>query len=180
MHRLEQMKETLMGEVMHQLGDLRSANSKELGEAVDMIKDLAEAIYYCQIVEAMKESDKEKGKEKHIYHYAEPMMYNDRSNGRMYYPMDYNDNGSNNNRRYYDSREYPIDIRDYREGRAGSSRRMYMESKEMHKDKTSQMHELEKYMQELSTDITEMIDGASPEEKQLLQKKLSVLATKIV
>ena len=192
MHRLEQMKETLMGEVMHQLGDLRSANSKELGEAVDMIKDLAEAIYYCQIVEAMKESDKEKGKEKHIYHYAEPMMYNDRSNGRMYYPMDYsdngrmyypmsyNDNGSNSNRRYYDSKEYPIDIRDYREGRAGSSRRMYMESKEMHKDKTSQMHELEKYMQELSTDITEMIDGASPEEKQLLQKKLSVLATKIV
>jgi hypothetical protein len=66
------------------------------------------------------------------------------------------------------------------EGRAGHVRRLYMESKEMHKDKTAQMHELEKYMQELSVDITEMIEGASMEEKQMLQKKLSVLAAKII
>ena len=34
-------------------------------------------------------------------------------------------------------------------------------------------------MQELTTDISEMIDGASPEEKQLLQKKLTTLSQKI-
>ena len=39
------------------------------------------------------------------------------------------------------------------------------------------MHE--NYMHELTEDITEMIQDASPEEKQLLQKKLSTLATKV-
>jgi hypothetical protein len=34
-------------------------------------------------------------------------------------------------------------------------------------------------MQELSTDIVEMIDDASPEEKSYLEKKISALATKI-
>ncbi len=201
MKRLEHTKEMLMDAVQSQLGDLRSANTEELGQAIDMIKDLSEAIYYCQIVEAMKESDKDKEKEKHIYHYTipEPRRYYD------YYPMNYNndsyasnesgggrrnysdrtnyneynkmyyedqrDMGGNDRRNYSDGKsyyEYPIDIRDYREGRSGSSRRMYMESKEMHKDKTVQMHELEKYMQELTSDVTEMIDGASPEEKQML------------
>ena len=59
------------------------------------------------------------------------------------------------------------------------SRKSYMESKEMHHTKATQMKELEKYLQELSTDITEMIEGASPEEKQLLEKKISLLASKI-
>lgn len=48
-----------------------------------------------------------------------------------------------------------------------------------YKDKTQQMKELENYMQELSTDITEMIQDASPEEKLMLQQKISTLATKI-
>ena len=34
-------------------------------------------------------------------------------------------------------------------------------------------------MQELTSDIAEMIEDATPEEKQLLQKKISSLATKI-
>ena len=29
-----------------------------MGEAIDMIKDLSEAIYYCTITEAMEKSDK--------------------------------------------------------------------------------------------------------------------------
>ena len=41
------------------------------------------------------------------------------------------------------------------------------------------MKDLEKYMHELSTDITEMISDASPEEKQLLKQKLTTLATKL-
>jgi hypothetical protein len=35
-------------------------------------------------------------------------------------------------------------------------------------------------MMELSEDITEMIENSSVEEKQLLQKKLTMLAQKIV
>jgi hypothetical protein len=54
-----------------------------------------------------------------------------------------------------------------------------MEAKEGHGDETHRMKELESYMQELTTDIAEMIKDASPGEKQLLQKKISSLAQKI-
>jgi hypothetical protein len=41
------------------------------------------------------------------------------------------------------------------------------------------MHELEKYLKELSNDITEMIDDASPEERAILRDKMTTLASKI-
>jgi hypothetical protein len=69
--------------------------------------------------------------------------------------------------------------RDGREGRSGQSRRSYMESKEMGKEKQEKMKELEKYMGELSSDVTEMISDASPEEKTMLKNKLQVLTQKI-
>ena len=96
--------------------------------------------------------------------YDDGMMYN--SNYSMY---------ENDNRNYPPMEMY---IRDPREGRSGQRRKMYMDGKGM-KDKTSQMKELESYMQELSQDMTEMIADASPEEKQLLQQKISMLAAKI-
>ena len=74
---------------------------------------------------------------------------------------------------------YPSEFRDVREGRSPISRKMYMESKEMHKGTPQQMKELEKYIQELSQDVIEMIKDATPEEKVMLQQKLSTLATKI-
>lgn len=80
---------------------------------------------------------------------------------------------------YYNEKEFPMDLRDSREGRSPMMRRMYMESKELHKDKEIKMKELDKYMKELSEDLVEMIDDASPEERQLLEKKISALATKI-
>ena len=73
----------------------------------------------------------------------------------------------------------PFDTRDQREGRSPMSRKGYMEGKEMHLGKEKQMKELEKYMQELTSDITEMIQGSSPEEKQLMQKKIATLAEKV-
>ena len=105
----------------------------------------------------------------------------------MYY-TDYAMNNGGGSRNYQDgnrqtsgeSRNYPIELRDYREGRSPMTRKTYMERKMHGGAKEAQMHELEKYMQELTSDITEMIDGASMEEKQMLQKKISALATKIV
>ena len=41
------------------------------------------------------------------------------------------------------------------------------------------MQELEKYMRELTDDILEMIEDAIPEEKVILNQKLSTLANKI-
>lgn len=99
-------------------------------------------------------------------------------------------NGSSGNRGYTDSRQseggnYSSRMqRDGREGRSGEARRGYMETKEMHKgnsadDKQHKMKELENYMKELSTDITEMISDASSEEKNMLKNKLQVLMQKI-
>lgn len=219
--RLKRMKETLASCIEGQLGNLQSVDAKELGEVVDMVKDLEEAIYYCSITKAMEEAEK---KEKHThteYHHYTPMLppvqyYRDMDRqdyDRMYYPMNqdmmyypgqprdsmgryaegrqYSNGGggrsgngsggsnSGGSSRQYTEMEFPIDLRDEREGRSPMSRRMYMESKQLHKDKATKIKDLEKYMKELSEDIVEMVEDASPEEKQLLEKKIASLATKI-
>lgn len=214
MERLKHIKETLLGCIEGQMSHLDTVDTEELGDVVDMVKDLEEAIYYCTITKAMEEKEKSgNGGEKEYHYYTEyryPERDIDRENGKMYYnmmPMTYTDQGrmyyngsggssstsggnsggsssssggnsSSGGSRNYSEYEYPM-MRDKREGRSPMSRRTYMESKEMHQPKTTQMKELEKYLQELSTDITEMIQDASPEEKSFLEKKISALATKI-
>jgi type IV secretory pathway VirB4 component len=49
----ELMKTTLMSCVQSQMSNLKDVDAKELGEAIDMLKDLEEAMYYCTITEAM-------------------------------------------------------------------------------------------------------------------------------
>ena len=149
--RLKYMKETIMDAIEIQLCDLSEVDTKELGEAIDMIKDLEEAIYYCTVTEAMNNSSHET--KKSDYHQQE------------------NDDSREN--------DDPDKWRDEREGRSYNSRRMYMEARDMKRDKATQLRELERYMQELSQDITEMIADASPEEKQYLEKKITALASKI-
>lgn len=226
MEQLKHMKDMLTSTVQGQLTHLESVDAKELGEAIDMIKDLAEAIYYCTVTEAMEGKEKEgwneNGHQRETMYY--PVMYYqevpgnmdghdnprdgkdgrhnydemypyynrdvDWMRGRMYYDGNRSrstsgsSGGSSSNSsgtRNYSEREMPwdVDMRDSREGRSPMSRKNYMESKEMHKDKASQMHELEKYVQELTSDMIEMVEGASPEEKQLLSNKIAALATKI-
>ena len=188
MDRLKTIKHTLMSCVEGQMTHLDSVDTKELGEAIDMIKDLEEAIYYCTITKAMEEGKHEE----YPKHYDEE-MYNQRMyyGGRSGYSNGGNssssDGGSNSGgsgsgssgRSQYYEREYPYEFKDYREGRSPRSRRTYMEAKETHQDKTSQMRELEKYMQELTQDIVEMVEGSSQEEKQYLSKRISALGTKI-
>lgn len=196
MERLKNMKETLLSAAQSQMGNLAATDTKELGQVIDMIKDLEEAIYYCSITEAMKEN-KEKEKYSQMYYQERylpiPMMNEmyqrdmDRNSyGRMYYPdriMNNRDESTNRgSSRYYTERDwdtYPINTRDSREGRSPLSRKSYMEAKELHQGKEIQMKELDKYIQELGHDITEMIQDASPEEKQMLQQKISALATKL-
>ena len=277
MEKLKQMKEALIGCVQGQIyGNMDKVDAKELGEAVDMIKDLAETIYFCTITEAMEKEEKEakeggKGQHGMMYYnqrmmpmYNYPMEYYDPRLRERYMPNSayamyaqggggggssgggsgsggssgggsgsgssggggggggsrnaqgdggYNASERGNNARGGGSRGYregmmPMDepwpimyedmmyargegggggnrnyppmemLKDPREGRSGERRKMYMESKNS-KDKGTQMKELENYMQELSQDLTEMIQDASPEEKQLLQQKIAMLASKI-
>lgn len=189
MERLKRMKETLTSIVESQVmgGDLSQVDAEELGEVVDMVKDLAEAIYYCTVTEAME--DHSKGKEEYHHYYTEryvpelyyprkyDMMYTERDMDRDYGRMYYTDR--NGNTRGHEP-PYPMMMeRDEKEGKSPYSRKSYMEAKETHQDKAVQMKELDKYIHELGDDITEMIHDASPEEKAMLQQKISTLATKI-
>ena len=176
--RLEYMKENLMNCVQGQMGDLASVDAKELGEVVDMIKDLSEAIYYCTITESMEKSDKEKEKYYPVDYYRDM----DKPYGHMYYTDSHGVShpSANMTTGSQGTRNYPIEIRDYREGRSPMTRKTYMERKMHGGGKEVQVQELEKYMHELTNDIMEMLDGASMEEKQTLKNKISALATKIV
>lgn len=204
--RIEHMLESLTSCVENQLTHLESVDTKELGEAIDMIKDLEEAMYYCVITKAMEEKDENKS------YYPVYMRDMDRNYGKMYYeewpnPMMYEDgNGSsvqyresgrgsgnqyggsnsqyggqqgNNPSNGSTSQSGNMMMRDEREGRSPRSRKTYMESKAQHSDKAMQMKELENYMQELTTDMVEMVEGSTQEEKQYLSKRIAALANKI-
>ena len=51
--KLKWMKDCLICTVENQLCHLDEVDTEELGDAIDMIKDLEEAIYYCTVTEAM-------------------------------------------------------------------------------------------------------------------------------
>lgn len=197
MEELKMLKKQLMSCVQSQMMNPQEANTEELGEVVDMIKDLSETMYYCSIVEAMEKNEEEKEFMEKISKRSMPMYYDGGNNSS--YARGVSDSGRENGRRggrrgydegqiYYESginpipmyeSTYPIEIRDFREGKSGMIRRNYMESKELGHGKEKKMKELEEYIKELSEDITEMIEGASPEEKQILSQKLSTLASKV-
>ena len=143
------------------MSNLKDVDAKELGEAIDMLKDLEEAMYYCTITEAMKKKEDESSESiKEYYYYTQP-RYNERERdmdkewGRMYYGGSGSNSSSSSGRsssngssrsgsggRYYT--ESDSMMRDPREGRSHQTRKTYMESKEMHRDKASQLKELEK------------------------------------
>ena len=226
MERLKSMKNILMTCAEGQMTNLSEVDAQELGEVIDMIKDLEETIYYCTVVEAMKKAE-EQGYSgdysRYQAHYSEPYYRDmDKHVGRMYYGDSRmmqggsgggsggnsggssnsgssggarssgggssggnsssgsgGSGGSSNSSAYYSEREYPMEWRDRREGRSPKSRRMYMESKETHQDKIAQMRELERYVQELTQDVIEMVEDASPEEKQYLSKRVTALGNKL-
>ena len=207
MEQLKTIKEQLIAQVQNQMTDLKCVDTKELGEVIDMIKDLSEAVYYCEIYDQMKQADESRMmmKENNNYYYTEhyynPQRDMDRGYGRMYYSSPSSNAGSGtsastsgsnsgsssgssqsmgqNSSSYYTERDYPVYIRDEREGRSPMKRKMYMESKMKGLDSSKSMKELENYMQELTSDMMEMLDKASPEEKSMIQKKINTLAAKI-
>ena len=187
MEQLKNIKQCLVSSVQGQLGDLKKVDAKELGEVVDMIKDLEEAMYYCAITQAMEKTEEEKKYSNNINYYMErePIQwYNGGSNGTK------GNNGGNSDsmgsRMYTPYMEYaPYMMRDQRwrdehfGDKSGVSRRMYMEGKQYHGDDQQSMKELEHYIKDLGEDLTDMIKESTPEEKQVLSTKLQQLATKI-
>lgn len=183
---------------------IEQVDTKEMGEVADIIKDLCEAEYYAKISKAMDEAEygedydymgaydeherkgyrgqrrDSRGRYMSRRIYTEPMMMHDERreadymDGKMYYDGEVTKSTDIGHKRDTTNK-----MKDMREGRSGESRRGYMESKEMGKDKSEKMHELETYMKDLSEDVTEMIGGMSPEEKALMKNKMQTLMTKI-
>ena len=182
MDQLKSMKDILCAQVQAQMANIEKADAHELGVAVDMIKDLSETMYYCSVVKAMEEAeeqDKYRSRDNDVVYYTERYLpYADRDMREDYIKHKYDDRKyTDRHMPYYDYNE-PV-ARDLREGRSPRARRMYMEAKEQHQGKETQLKDLESYMSELSQDVTEMIADASPEEKTMLHKKLSALTNKI-
>lgn len=189
--RLEHIKEALLCVVEAQLCVLTEVNAEELGKVIDMIKDIDEAIYYHTVTEAMRGREEEWETEtKKSDHHQER-----KDDGRWYYDSSrpvVEHTGSEKTYQVNESLkpmrqgENPSQLNngmsshnDEREGRSYISRKMYMEARDMKKDKATQLRELEKYMAELSQDVVDMINDATTEERQYLEKKIAALATKV-
>lgn len=160
MDRLKEIKCALVTAVQNQLKDLKNVNTKELSEAVDMIKDMEEAMYYCSIIQAMEDTKEEK---KHwpsdsVSYYTPYMEY------APYMMRD---------EKWRDARLYNTADHTY------NSRRMYMESKQHQATDQQAMKELEHYIKDLGDDLTDMIRDSSTEERQVLSTKLQQLASKV-
>ena len=75
MERLKNIKNSLISCVESQMGDLRNADAQELGEVIDMVKDMEEAIYYCTITKAMEENKEEEKYRKYYGEYLPREVY---------------------------------------------------------------------------------------------------------
>lgn len=210
--RIHKMIECLTEKALGELDKgVENVNTEEMGEAVDMIKDLCEAEYKAVIVKSMEKADEEEeeynkellralkdeyGEEGGRRHYDE---YRYKTTGR-YAPKG---KGSYVGRRGYEEppyyHMYPERDMDREYGRMyyteptsahtaesgyDRAKRMYTETKEMHKantpeDKEHKMKSLDSYTKELASDITGMVADMSAEEKNLLRTKLSTLVSKI-
>lgn len=195
MERLKSIKSTLVSLVETQLGDVEHTDAKELGEVVDMIKDLEEAMYYCAIVEAMEKS-KEEGQEDisvrsrmgYTDHFPHGEYNWDTMDWRPYFYYTQSGRGSAN--QYGSSNSgstsarmgYSEDGISNNQGGSGSGGQTayyggptyyYTESKPM------SMNEVSKYLSELSDSLPHMMEKASPEDKKMIAEKLQQINTKV-
>ena len=180
----------------------------EMGQVTDMMKDLAEAMYYRTLMKAMEESSADEtmemferfGDSRRFYDnyryangrfapkgrgtrrgYDEPPYFH--MTPEMYRGMEHDrDIDRNYGRMYYtEPTESGMNMT---ESGYDKAKRHYTETKEMHKantaeDKEHKMKSLENYMKELSGDITELLTDMTAEERTMLKSKLSTLVSKM-
>lgn len=167
MKRLQTIKEQLIAQVETQMEHPSCVDTEELGQVIDMIKDLAKAIYYCEVYEQMEEADKSRKSASFNWGSGTGTFTASRHIGGEY-------TSSNNS-----EGNHELHLRDEREGRSPLKRKMYMEDKMNGHDLSKTSKELESYMQDLTTDMVELLEYVSPEEKSIIQKKMNTLAAKI-
>ena len=178
---------------------IECVDTDEMGKVTDMLKDLAEAMYYRTLTNSMEESSTEEvlsmfdryGDRRFYDHYryadgrfapkgrgtrrgyTEPPYYFQTPD--MYHEWDSKSDAE---------RGRDLDRMGGRMSGYDKAKRHYTESKEMHKgnsqaDKEQKMRDLEAYMKELSGDVTEILSDMTPEERTLLKAKMTTLLQKI-
>lgn len=207
--RIHKMQECLTEKAVSEFEKgIENVDTSEMGQVVDMIKDLNEAEYRAVIVKSMKEADEEQKEYDKELLRALKDEYGEEGGRRYYDHYRYANGrfapkGKGTYRRGYEEppymhmypeAEHMRDMdRDYgkmyytepmNESGYDRAKRNYTETKEMHKantpeDKEHKMKSLDSYTKELASDITGMVADMSAEEKNLLRTKLSTLVSKI-
>lgn len=206
MERLKSIKSTLVSLVETQLGDVEHTDAKELGEVVDMIKDLEEAMYYCAIVEAMEKS-KEEGQEDisvrsrmgYTEHFPHGEYNWDTMDWRPYYYYTQSGRGSANqyggsgsrstsSRMGYNENEMMGYSDSGNSGNGGSQSGSNSSGQTAYyggptyyytENKPTDVNEVSKYLSELSDSLPHMMEKASPEDKKMISEKLQQINTKV-
>ena len=207
--RMHKMIECLTEKALCELEKgTENVDTCEMGQVVDMIKDLNEAEYKAVIVKAMKKADEEKEEYDKMLLRELKEEYGE-DDGRRYYDHyryasgRFAQKGHGSYRRGYEEPPYyhmtPEMYRDmdrdthsrmyYTETGMNESvydraKRTYTETKEMHRgntpeDKKAKMQELERYAKSITEDVVEMVSDMSDEEKNLLITKMQILMQKI-
>lgn len=145
---IEKLSETALSEFEK---GMECVDTCEMGAVTDMLKDLAEAMYYRTLTTTMQKSDTEDVM-------AMLDRYGDR---RMTAEMYHNtESGYDRAKRFYtETKELH---------RANTAQ-----------DKEAKMKGLEEYFKEISNDITGLLADMTPEERTMLKSKISALATKL-
>lgn len=210
--RIHKMVECLTEKTLSELDKgIENVNTEEMSEAVDMIKDLCEAEYKAVIVKSMKKADEEEEEYNKKLLRALKDEYGEEGGRRYYDEYRYKTTGryapkgkgTYVGRRGYEEppymHMYPERDMDREYGRMyyteptathtsessyDRAKRMYTETKEMHKantpeDKEHKMKALDGYIKELGGDITQLIGDMTAEERNLMRTKLSTLVSKL-
>lgn len=152
--------------------NLDNVDAKELGEVVDIAKDMAEimklvteAEYYYEVTNAMKKSSQEEN-EYYINKYIpQSNMSSDLNNFRT--------------RMYYTNPVSEMYNRDDDEGKSGLTRKIYMDMKRNGADRANLVEEMRQWALDLTSDVMEMLNNASTDEKSVIKQHLTSLASKI-
>ena len=205
--RMHKMIECLTEKALCELEKgTENVDTCEMGQVVDMIKDLNEAEYKAVIVKAMKKADEEKEEYDKMLLRELKEEYGEDAGRRFYDHYRYSDGRfepkGHGTYRGYSEPYYHMTPEMYRdmdrdnhsrmyytetgmnESGYDRAKRTYTETKEMHRgntpeDKKAKMQELERYAKSLTEDVVEMVSDMSDEEKNLLRTKMQILMQKI-
>jgi hypothetical protein len=177
-------------------------DTREFGEVVDMIKDLSEAkkhitemMYQRQIMNAMEEAEYCSYKDEDTMEFSSRLHPRSAMTGRFIqknytkipedvYRRNMRDMDMPDRMYYTDGMAGLENPRDYREGKAGEARKIYMQAKEMHKsntpeDKQEKVRKLDEYWRAKMEDLKEESADMTPEEKSVAKSWLTKMTSSL-